>query len=255
MNEMYDETGGLRPAPKQESFNNIVYSTQNIIGKITKKELTNDDLDLYIQHVTLNSDVKGLYKPKNSHDNLFYKIIGSRVLSLGYEKNMSLLGALKSVLLRPYDWFMFGYLLGNPVIKAVCKPLLFIPCAVMILSVLKKEKVRPKLWERLPYFLHKKKLVKLEKKATRVIKTWRLPDGKEIQTFHMQNDGKHLTLFKLYAFRRDNFMFDITAKICHNLYKKRYGEEYAYHIMKNYFEYQQHPNIELFKNVKDLLND
>lgn len=255
--EYFDSTYGLRPGPNVESFNNVVYSTQYIIGNTYKASLDNDILLEYEYHITKNADSYGLYIPKNSHDNLTYKIIGSKFLGKDYHKSMNLKAACKGIGFRLWDWILYAFWLGSPLVRFTASLFLWIPALQAIESFTKKEKIRPTMFDKnLPrwkWWFRSKKLTHVQEYPTYVINEWEDYSGSRRYTRHMMNDGKHIWLFKLLILRKESRLFALVAKVCDNYFVKRYGEEYAYVIMRSYFQDQNHPNIDLFKGIKRIL--
>lgn len=253
--EYWDNTGGLRPGPNVESFNNVVYSTQYVIGRKIKNQLSDQDIDLYTTHMSLTEDENGLYKPKNSHDNITYKIVGLDALNLTTERPMNLLRAVIDIGPRPWDWILYSWVFGGKITRFIASFLLFIPCLQILQAVNKKEKIRPKLWDnRWKWWYLPKTLLQVDERPTQTIKTWETKYMDELQrTRHMQNDGKHIALFKLYYGKDKSWQFKLTAKLAHKIFVSRYGEEYVHGVMKRYYMDQKHPNIEVYKGIKDFL--
>ena len=79
--EYVDETCGVRPAPNHPSFNNVIYTAWYLIARERQGKLNKPDIDAMMKHLTENDDRHGLYKPKNSHDNITYKMILSGTLN------------------------------------------------------------------------------------------------------------------------------------------------------------------------------
>ena len=255
--EYLDSTTGIKPAPTQESFNNIVYSTQNLIGHVLKASLDNEIIGYYDNHIQQNNTPEGLYNPKNSHDNITYKLLGSKVLNRGYEKNMSLLKACIDIGPRPYDWILYAYLMGSPIVRFIAQFFLFIPALQCVDGIFSAGKIRPKMFDknipRYKWWFLKKEFVQVKVFATYNLMEWIDYKGNKQFTRHMMNDGKHICLFKLLILKKESKVFAFIANICHNNLVKRFGDEYGYVIMKKYFEDQNHPNIELYKGIKDIL--
>ena len=253
--EYIDASFGIKPAPNQDSFNNIIYSTWYIFARKLKGQLTEKDVLLYKRHLILNEDKHGLYAPKNSHDNITYKILGSKILGLNMHKNMNYVQTIKDIgFYRIWDVIMYAYFYGNSFVKLLLTPFLILPALQMIEAVGNEGKVRPDWYEengsgRLKWWFKAKKLIKLEQTPNKIIKTWKLPNGDIKNTYHMQNDGKHLSIFKLYILKEESFIFKITAKICDKLLLKEYGENYTYKVIKRYFDDQNHPLIKEWEDV------
>lgn len=254
--EYIDSSYGIKPAPNQDSFNNIIYSTWYIFARKYKGELTQKDIELYKKHLDVNADSNGLYAPKNSHDNITYKILGSKLLGLEYHKNMSYFATIKEIgFYRIWDVIMYAYLYGNKLVKFLLAPFLVLPALQMIEAISNEGKVRPDWFEengsgRLKWWFKGKKLLRLEHTPNKVIKTWQMPNGDVKYTYHMQNDGKHISIFKLYILKEESFIFNLTAKICDKILLKKYGENYTHKVIKRYFDDQKHPLIKEWENVE-----
>jgi hypothetical protein len=257
-----DETYGIRPGPEQGSFNNVIYSTWYIFARKLKGTLTQKDIDLYKHHLDVNADENGLYSPKNSHDNLTYKVIGSMLLGLDYHKNMSFFHTIKHIgFYRVWDVISYAYVYGNSLVKFLLTPFLVIPALQIIEAVSNEGKVRPDWIEsgdkehlgRLKWWFSGKKLVKLEQTSNKTIKTWKLPNGELRSSFHMQNDGKHLAIFRLYVLREESFIFKVTAFICDKIFKAKYGKDYTYKVVQRYFDDQNHPLIKEWEGIDGIL--
>ena len=255
--EYLDKTGGIKPALNQESFNNIVYSTQNLIGHILKASLDDRILGLYNNHVAHNNDENGLYKPKNSHDNITYKVLGSKALKAGYERNMSLLQACKDIGPRPWDWVLYAFWMGSPAVRFIASFFLWIPALQCYEAITSKEKIRPKMFDknipRWKWWFFKKEFISAKAFPTYKLIEWEDYKGMKRHTRHMMNDGKHICMFKLLFLKEESKLFAFVAKLCHNKLRGRYGSEYAHKIMKSYYQDQNHPNIALFAGIKNLL--
>jgi len=250
-----DETGGIRGEANQPGFNNIVYSTWWLMILMEKGLLTKEARDQYMEHISLNDDEYGLYKPKHSHDNTFYKLIGLKLLGeYGRIEEVNLFKACLGVgFFRPWDWILLGFLVGSPVTKFLCSFLLPITNFFLIHSAKKAEKIRPELQHRFKWWFRKKKLIKTESSPTALYKTWKIHDGSTEVTLHQQTDGKHLVLSKLYAFRDFHKSFDKSAKLVHNMYVELDGEDYFHKIVGRYFMDRNQPLIEMSKNTKNIL--
>lgn len=257
-----DENKGVRPAPYQESFNNIIYTYWYYQGQKLNKNCDSVDIAQLQNYVNKTQDKDGLYKPKASHDNMSYLLIAKETLDIKIKKP-KLLKTIKHIgWYRVWDVVLYTYLLGNPFLRFLAFLFLPITCLQLIQSVASKGKIRPSLFDSNKprwkwWFLPKKMLVeeseaKIEGKSIRVVyyKTW---NGKIKAVRKMQNDGKHLALFKLYAFKDRNFMLKLTAKICDKIYKKKYGDQYPYKIIKKYFLDKNHPDIEVWSKVNENL--
>jgi hypothetical protein len=256
-----DSTSGVRPGYKQESFNNIVFLTWYLIAR--KQQKTLDDKDLYAlkRHIDLNNDKDGLYIPKNSHDNVTYKMILSKVFGLNVTEDMNFFSAIKQIgFFRIWDVITYGSVFGPKLLRPLFKLFLFIPALQMVhaAKVPIDGKVRPK-WidgkhSRIFWWFFKT-LEKEEKTPTQTIKHWITMWGSTHVSRHMQNDGKHITVFRLYALRNEFGIFKRTAKKVRKIYIEKYGEDYVYEILNNYFQDRNHPLIPMWKHHGDLLKE
>ena len=257
--EYIDETYGIKPAPNTDSFNNIIFLAWYMIARKQNGDFDNVDFDSMLKHLELNDDGNGLYEPKNSHDNVTYKLVLDKVFSLDQKKNMDFFTAVKDVgLFRIWDIILYGHLFGPTLLKPLFSLLMFIPALQAIEATYNDGKVRPKWFgdgkiSRYKWWFKRKKLVKEEFRNQITYKTWELKDGSQMTSRHMQNDGKHLAIFKLFAFRDKSLAFRIASKICRSMFIARYGEDYTYEILKNYFIDQNHPVPPLWKGHGDLL--
>ena len=59
------------------------------------------------------------------------------------------------------------------------------------------------------------------------LKTWRTYKKEVKQTRHMQNDGKHIALFKMFVLKNFSFSFYLGSFICRFILKKKFGKNYA----------------------------
>lgn len=252
----YDNTGGLKSDIGEESFNNIVYSTYYVIARKLSGKLNQKDIDDYVLHNTMNEDSNGLYSPKNSHDNLTTKICGNKFLGLPYHKNMNLLEACKSANWHPKDVILYGFELGSPIIKNLCRLLLFIPALACIIACLTRWKVRPKVFDRdVPrwrLWLDFKR-VYLGRFEQRVgyKDEYLLSNGKIYTVYFHQNDGKLLSVIKLLTFKKESLILSLTGKLCQYILIKRYKQAYMYQLIGNYFKNPQHPATLAWGEVND----
>lgn len=257
--EYIDETYGVRPGPNQESFNNIIYSTWYVLAKKLKGTLDSDDLSYYTTHIELNEDKNGLYKPKNSHDNVMYKLIGNKALNMFYDRNISYFAAIWAVgLYRIWDVILISHIKAPKWLKVLLTPLLIIPCIQMILSCKSEGKVRPTMFNsgrdsRILWWFKKKTLTLTKYTRNSTIKTYSI--GPDItKTIRIElNDGKHLALFKLFVFQDESFILKQTAKICQKMLVKRYTWDYTYEMINQYFLDENHPVIKEWRDIGNIL--
>lgn len=255
-----DKNKGIRPAPYQESFNNIIYTYWYYQGQKLNKDNDNVDISHIENYIQKTSDKYGMYKPKSSHDNLWYKIIAKRNLGLN-TLDPSLGKAIKHAgWWRVWDVILLTYVLGGPFLRLLASLFLWVPCLQFIQSVASEGKIRPSLFDsdkpRWKWWFLPKKLMldesepKMEGDSIRVVyyRTW---NGKIKAVRKMQNDGKHLVLFKLYTLKSENFMLRWVSKICRKIYKRKYGDQYPYMIIKKYFLDKNHPDIDVWSKVKE----
>lgn len=255
--EYIDSTYGVRPGPNQESFNNIVYSVWYSVAKIRKGNLTNDELVMLERHLRLNNTPEGLYKPKNSHDNITYKVVAAKVFGLPYISSMNFWRAIKDIgIFRIWDVVTYGAVFGPKLLRPFFKMMLWLPALQMIYACATAGKVRPMMFgdgEHSRYkWWFRKKLQLVEHNDNMTIKHWILPDGSKRATRHMTNDGKHLAIFRLFALK-DLPFFGLCARICRRILIKRYGPDYTYEIINRHFLDRNHPIIPLWKDQGDLL--
>lgn len=253
-----DKTKGVRPGPNMQSFNNIIYTAWYHIARKEQGNINSADMDALHKHLSLNDTPEGLYAPKNSHDNITYKLILSKAFKLNLEPHMSFSRAIKDIgIFRIWDVITYGAIFGPKLLRPLFRMLLFIPALQMIQSVYAEGKVRPMMFEknigRWKWWFGKK-LIKEEFSEPMQItyKHWMCRDGQERVSRHMQNDGKHLAVFRLYAFK-DFFWFKIANKICKRRFIKTYGQDYTYGIVNRYFRDRKHPLIAMWKGHGDIL--
>jgi hypothetical protein len=259
--EYLDITLGVRPGPNQESFNNIIYTFWYILIRQLSGNLTKSDLDGLITHIKMTNDEHGLYKPKNSHDNISYKLFCSLLYHVGDIQNMSFITAITKVgIFRLDDVITYGAIFGPKLLRPIFKLFLWFPALRMIIACYRKEKIRPAMYRskknypnRYKWWFKKRTLQKVIIRPTVTYKHWKLENGEIKITHHRQNDGKHLAVFRLYTLRNKFTIFDICAKICKKILIKRYGEDYTYEIIQKYFDDQNHPLIAMWKNHGDIL--
>ena len=258
--EYIDETYGVRPAPNQPSFNNIIYLAWYIIARKILGKLSQYDLDAMNKHLELNNDKYNLYKPKNSHDNITYKMILLVLFGDINKANMSFSEALKETFFRPWDFITYGSVFGPKLLRPFFWLFLWIPVLQMIHACWTEGKVRPKWFgdgelSRWRWWL-KAELVKIEETDIITYKHWKLPNGEIRISRHMQNDGKHLAIFRLYALKNNLPPFKICARICRHILMKRYGKDYASKIVENYFIDRNHPLIFMWSKIDgDILKE
>jgi hypothetical protein len=255
-----DETGGVRPGFKEASFNNVVFLTWYMVVRDIQGTLNQTDLDSMHKHLELNNDEYGLYKPKNSHDNVSYKMILSEYFGLNLTEDMNFLKAIKDIgMFRLWDVIMYGSVFGPRLLRPLFRLFLFIPALQMLQAIWVPVdgKVRPK-WvdgknSRILWWFTKD-LISVEETEVRKFKSWNTPFGVKVSS-HMQNDGKHLAVFRLLAFKDRFWIFRLTAKIARKKLIKMYGEDYTYGIIFRYFLDRKHPLIKMWKGYGDVLKE
>lgn len=256
--EYFDSNYGVKPHPDVESFNNIVYLLYYIRNRMLRKKLTNQDLTMVNYHLKATRDQNGLYKPKNSHDNLTAKMLLSETLSIPNDMKYSAIFKNLSMLLRPWDLITYGVVFGPKIVRILLRPLLIIPALQMIQSCATAGKVRPKLIEKNDLkssrilWMFFKKLDKVEETELITYKHYKTPFGPKVER-HMQNDGKHLTIFRLNILKDKFFEFKICAKICRYILRKQLGDNYGYEVVNRHFSNRQHPLIGMYRDYGDLL--
>lgn len=254
-----DETCGVRPAPNQASFNNIIYSVWYTIARQRQGNLTQDDLNGLFRHIELNTDEYGLYKPKNSHDNVTYKAIAYKLFDSDKMDDMSFLEAVKAIgIYRIWDVIFYGALFGPKLLRPLFRLFIFIPALQMVEACYNEGKVKPDWFDgtlngRIHWWFRRGKLIEEIDDGIRVHKKWSFNGEEARVSVHMQNDGKHLALFKLYTFKDDFLAFKIAAKVCKKILIKRYGNDYTYGIINKYFLDRKHPVIAMWKGYGDIL--
>lgn len=249
-----DSTNGINPSVGSSSFNNIVYSTELIVGKALNASLDQEDLLLYEDHIVRNTDEYGLYIPKNSHDNMTMKICGSIFLKKDYHKKMNLFQAIKNANFHPRDIFFYIHTLGGTLAKILVEPFMLITAIAIILAGLSKGKIRPKFFERLKIIFKKKQLINETITRDGWVRTYILLDDRKMYTIRLhQNDGKILSIFRLLATKNTSIIMNMTARIYHRIMVKQYGEFYMEELFRRYFPEHNHPVIEAWKGLKSPL--
>ena len=241
-----DENHGVVPEhwmSSKDSFNNVVYHAHLLIAREVNHKLTRRDIDLFRAHLAATVDDKGLYKPKNSKDNLIAKTAACYLYGLDYELDrMDLKYMVTSSYLNPWDAIFYIYCKSNKLIKWLITPLLVcITYLQMWRAIRKSRKVRPKTHQRV----------------------WWTLTGKEYELREYINDGKHLALLKTYALRKE---FPRLTKFIRGQYLKRYkptkkgdvkfpypiedSRHYPYIIFYSLFRDKGHPIISEYKAAK-----
>ena len=249
--EYTDMNGGLRPEPNMESFNNVVYTTQNVCLKFQKVQLSELDELEYKVYLNKISGKYGENLEKNSHDNIFYGLIGRDLVKHRMEK-VKLFEALKGTkFIRIWDVIFLCYLLGGKITKKIASKFLWITALQLKQACKSEGKIRPKIYQRLWWFTPRK-LISSEKRGDKVYKRWKTWFG-EKESRHMQNDGKHLACFKLWMFGNRHESLRKATKECHKILTERYGPDYVHQILLNYHNDDNHPNIKLSEGVYNFL--
>lgn len=224
-----DDEDGVRSATYENGFNNILFSTELIVGKQINGTLNKGDIELYESHLRMTEAPDGGYIHKNSHDNITAKIIGSDILGLtGVQKDMKLIPLLLDIgIYRIWDVVLYTFLLGGFLGRLLARPFMFIPALQMIQACWKEGKLRPHFYERI---------------------LWTLKGIKYNKVMY-QNDGKILSPLKLYILVDKSLTMKYTAKICQHILVKRYGENYMYELFANYFKEEDHPVRLAWKDI------
>lgn len=241
---------GIRAIPHQIGGENpIVFLTWWIIGLSLTKKINDRELLYAKKHIDLCGLPGGLYGPKNSHDNITYLLVLKKFLGLPIEVNLRKIH--KEIgFWRIADLLFYGLFSNNILTRCISYILSPVILLQMLTSVLKQYKVRPAYIEHKRFlWWHKKKdLISEETHNNVIVKTWELKDGTIKTTRYMQNDGKHIVLFKLFILNNK-----LLNKIFSKLYKKRYGQNYIYKVLYTYFG-TSHPSADVWKDYGDFLN-
>jgi len=253
--EFLDSTMGLRPERNAESFNNIVYTTQYAIGEGLRFNNIDFAKRNLMTHIGANQDSNGLYIPKASHDNMTYLILGAIHFNMPFylEKIKFFPLIAKTGIFRPWDVILYAYLLAPKPLKWLLTPLTLLPVLQSIHSCIIDYKTRPIWYERIDTILQFPTKIKSEPIFSGYADTFLLKNGQTFTVRHMQNDGKHLSSFKMYVLRHENFIFKWGARICDAILTKKYGNRYIAHIMNNYFPESDHPNRVVYENVENFI--
>lgn len=226
------ETYGIVPEhgmTDRDSFNNIVYHAHMLFGRALNLKLTGEDINLVRHHMELQEDENGLYKPKNSKDNLIAKTAVCYKFALPELRRMSLWRMVASSWLNPWDAAFYMFCCGNRAIRALAYPLIPFLYLQMWVAILKKHKVRPTPWDALKMRLK----------------------GHTVVYRYFVNDGKHLALLKAFALKHK---FPRLTEITRQMYLKRYNgaRDYQYVIFYNLYRDKNHPTIAEFKLAANL---
>ena len=252
---------GVRPGPNQSSFNNIVFSYWYHVARTQQGQFNQQDLDALKKHINDNKDEHGLYAPKNSHDNITYLMLSKKSFHIGSTDDMDFWTAIKEMgVFRIWDVITYGAVFGPKYLRWFFRLFLFIPCWQMVSAIKSEGKTRPKWFEfdrphysRILWWFKKRELVKEDVQPTITYKTWRLKDGTERVSRHLQNDGKHLAVFRLYGLMNELPAFKKCAQKCRTLLIEKFGPDYTYEIINNYFQDRKHPVIAMWKGHGDIL--
>lgn len=246
---------GVKPHKNvNDSFNDIVFSAELIIAKKELGEL--DDLDKYYfrRHLEYTDDEHGLYAPKNSHDNLTAKLAAVRALEWrSVEARMSLLNMVKKK--HPRDVIIYGFLMGNVVVKYIC--LLLLPLALLdMVRAVYSIKVRPSWFSKKFFWFRLKAAIgALEFKERRSVKggyhdwyCWEDAHDGVYNIIYQQNDGKILNLLRLNMFREYRYLKPI-VRLFKMMYTRSMGSNFQTKLFENYFEEKNHPVVEAFREL------
>lgn len=212
-------------------FNNIVFHTELVLGKMLKNNLKPIDIEIYKNHLYSQQDQHGLYKPKNSHDNMTSKLVGCYMLGLNdIMRQMSWWEMVKKThILRIWDTIFYTAFKGPKTLKWVAKQLLFITSFQILHAIWVKGKTRPKLHERI----------------------WWTLTGKEYKLRHYQNDGKILGMMKLIAMKKLGKAPFLDK--ANKMYVEKLGKNYGYPMFHIYFNDKDHPVIKEWKDIEEPL--
>lgn len=238
-------------------FNEICFLVWLMVGLKRKGLYGEAESEIYNKHIELTEDETGGYKPKNSHDNLTYKICGSYLLGRDDHKRIKLLPLLLRVWYRPSDLVFYSFLLGGPVLRflaGLCLPIL----AWFALHAAKSEgKIRPQLIDfedpkasRLWFYLRKKKYLTTSMRRDGWVKTYQMSDNFFYYLRLHQNDGKHLYTFKLMVLAEKSKLMKLTFKKYSAIMKERYGEDYLHKVLFNYLGDKEHGAVKAWEGEK-----
>jgi hypothetical protein len=135
---------GISPEKYVDSFNNVVYTLGFEVGR-RYQGYTVNDFFYSRMHLLCNLDENGLYKPKNSHDNLTMCLV-AEVLSKrhwGVPKGpiwtfKQLLEACRGANWHPKDVIFYAYITGPLWLRALASLGMPIVAASIILASLSK---------------------------------------------------------------------------------------------------------------------
>jgi hypothetical protein len=233
--------------------NAIVFTAWYHLGRDIKGVFNLKDTEAMNIFLEASKDEHGLYARKNSHDNITYKMLLSKHFNLGLEDEMSSLEAIKSVGLRVWDMILYFRFFGPKYLRWLAMPLMFIPALQAIHSAYVQGKIRP-AWERRWWWWHfPKKEIKREYIRNFHCITWENFKGEHHRLCYYQNDGKHLSLFKSFVLKKFSLSFWIASKIIKKIYLDRYGEDYGYVILHNYFGAVYRPVTDMYREHGDFL--
>jgi hypothetical protein len=249
-----DETGGIRGEKNQDTFNNVVYTFWYCMAKYIKGTIEESDIQQLRNHLVLNGAEQGNYLPKMSHDNITYWLLANEFWNLKLPPKFNL-KMLRAVWARPWDLALYTYVLTPGPLKLLFKPFLCFTAMHILHACKVGEKTRPSLLrsDRKYWWFRKKKLVQVDhSRGYQTVKVWEDYKGCTRFTYHMLNDGKHLSIFKLLVF---GHLFPKTKEKCRLVLRERFGAAYTAAIIGRYFKDRRHPVIKQWYDTRDILEE
>ena len=245
-NEFLSSTKGIKSGRAESGFNDVVFSTEFILGLKELNMLNHQASFDYIEHLQLNADEHGLYKPKNSHDNLTAKLAGCKALMLMDElENFNLKEACRRK--HPRDIILYNFLMRQSWWSRLLLPLALLD---MIRAIKVEGKVRPVWYKDNIWFRFKAKFGFQHPTYTEEVFAGRVDyydvNDKERGLLIIQNDGKLLNLLRLNMLREYKYLKPF-VRYCKKLYIRRYGECFQTVLFSNYFREYDHPIRELYR--------
>lgn len=240
---------GVKAIPEQNNQENpIVFLTWWTIGLLLKHMMNKTEMNYTLKHLKLMNLPGELYARKNSHDNITYQMLLKKTLKLEVKPDLNKI--CKEIgWFRLPDLIFYGRLSESFITRLICFILMPITFLQMYVSATSKGKVRPAYIEdkRFLWWHRRKKLIEIENTGNIIIKTWKFKDDAVKQTKHMQNDGKHIVLFKLLILNNK-----LMNKIFDKIYVKKYGQNYIYRVLYTYFG-KSHPAADVYKGINNFL--
>jgi len=258
-NPYLDDYCALGPTPENpnSSFNNIVFSGQFLLAE-KKLGLHPNFESLVTKHLNFTNDEFNGYKPKNSHDNIIWKM--ACLKALGREEEINTMNYWELAKGKhPRDMILFGFLIKEGFSKLPFLLLMWFPMFEIVRGILNRGKVRPAFWDSLDTLKFRLKAslgfyeeISSEQSPYHIddVSIMYRVDGGNRPVHYMMNDGKHLSLARLYLLN-SYIIFKPFIYICKLLYKFKLGKRYQSLIFDRFFRSQNHPVQQIYHILDD----